>query len=102
MTEFFAILHLPSNQFLPAPEGNRGGTWMEPSSTSPPRLFCTARGAKIALRFWLKGPMQRVCYGDFDEGYFDVVPYLKPRPGTVPRQSSDMAVVRVNVAVIDR
>jgi len=54
MTTFYAIRHKPSGGYIPVARG-RGATWVEPSTTKPPRLFETLHDAQVALTWWLKG-----------------------------------------------
>lgn len=62
---YFAIKHTPSGMFLPIRAGRqRGYTNDEPTNAKPPRLFMSARNAKLALAQWLQGPLTVSYYED--------------------------------------
>lgn len=90
--KYFAILHKPTNFFLPFV--GRGATHAEPvdPAVEPPRLFTAERAAKTALAWWLKGrtSVTRSYRGGFGEEYDD------EHWETVPvedRRADDMEVI---------
>lgn len=84
----FAIRHKPSGGFLPWNNriSKRGGTWVDPSTTLPPRFFYTRRAAVLALRAWLSGKMTYSV--DYDTNAVDLS--ILPDPN---RKAEDMEIV---------
>lgn len=99
--QMYAIKHVPTGQFLPAPSGRngRGGSHMEPvkvSAASPPRLFHTEAAAKIALTYWLRG-IVTVTYGYGNEwGECDESWHTEPQPH---RKREEMAIVPIELRI---
>jgi hypothetical protein len=97
---WFAIKQKSTGLFIPQFPKNtsKGGTWLEPTDKSPPRLFRRKQDAKIALDHWLKGTITRLYRGptppDFiDEGDYD--DYYEPVPS---RKAEDMVIVEVEIS----
>lgn len=88
--ELWAIKHLPSDTYLPAPRGRggRGGTRVEIGGPGLPRLFGNETSAKAALRWWLGGEVH-VRHSSYD-GEGDEDWSVKPRPD---RKAEDMQIV---------
>lgn len=98
MMDAWAIKHLPSGRYLPAPRGRggRGGTHVEIDDPGMPRLFPSEASARAALRWWLGGTVhvgQHTTFNgwveDTDEDWT-----IKPTPH---RKAEDMNVVRVRL-----
>lgn len=102
-SEFFALLHVPSGQFMLQTKHNRSYTdqnfprpeWM--SKSYGPRLFVSERGAKQARACWLKGVFERknVYESEFGGSFretFDIQPRTDRKPG-------DLVVVKLRLFV---
>lgn len=94
MMEFWAIKHVPTGRFLPAPRGRggRGGTHVEASDGETPRLFRREQDAKVALKWWLQGRVfvtVREWEGEYNEDWD-----TEPMP---ERRADEMAVVKVTL-----
>lgn len=94
---FWIIQHAPSGATLPFAHGRmgRGGSFVEPTSELPPRLFNSERAAKGFLTSWLKGQVHswhNVSYeGEHDCG-IDIVP--------VPsRTRAEMRIIKRSIRV---
>lgn len=92
---YYAIKHVPSGQYigLPSGRGGRGGTHarlVSPEGPYPPRLFHTAHAAKIALTYWLGGPITVTHYRDDWTGEYDEDWHIEPAP---ERKREDMEIV---------
>jgi hypothetical protein len=92
--EFWAIKHVPTGCFLPAPRGRggRGGTHVEASDAETPRLFRREQDAKTALKWWLQGAVV-VTVSEWD-GEYDERWHTKHKP---ERRADEMAVVKVTL-----
>lgn len=101
MEHYYAIRHKPSGRLLPGlPNGNRaGGTWVELSDETPPRLFRKGQYAASALTHWLQGK-KTVRYGRSGDWWFgeDDSRYENVEPAP-DRKREDMEIVRVRVEV---
>lgn len=96
----FAIRHKATGEFLPELSGQgRGYTFTSPLpvSSETPRLFRSARAAKLALRAWLHGPYERVWETD-EWGGGQVVVGTAPR-ATPPadRNPDEMEIIPVTL-----
>lgn len=87
----YAIQHTPTGYFMPERKGTRGYTNDTPKLwlTHTPRLFRTARAARNALTWWLKGTTMIVWGGEYHDET-----HLKTTPQS-GRNAEDMAVVPV-------
>lgn len=92
---FFAVKHKPTGYFLPmrAAGRARGYTNDEPTAERPPRLFTSARGAKLALAQWLQGPLSVSHYqdhsGEWNEDW---------SRGKHNRKADEMAIVEITIS----
>lgn len=97
--QLFAIKHLPTGHYLPAPRGRngRGGSHVEPvevTAATPPRLFHTESAAKIALTTWLQGRVTVTHFQDSYTGEYDESLHVEKVPS---RRREEMAVVPVEL-----
>lgn len=51
----WAIRQKSTGHFLPHFKGRAGGSWVEPTPDCVPRLFRSARDARLSLGRWLEG-----------------------------------------------
>lgn len=92
---FWAIKHIPTGTYLPAPRGRggRGGTRVSVDGTALPRLFTSEQSAKASLRWWLAGEVhvyQEQNYeGEYNETW-ETIP-------KADRVADDMEVVPVSL-----
>lgn len=57
---WFAIYDKKSGGYLPKTKTRAGATWLEFSTTEPPRLFRRKQDAEMALRHWQEGKKQEI------------------------------------------
>jgi hypothetical protein len=92
----YAIRHKPTGRFLPRPpSGQKGGTWVEPTSDKIPRFFNKPSVARGFLSIWCKGPLVRAKSVDWETGLDEVD--IKPdlTQAKEPRVKEDFEVVEI-------
>lgn len=99
---YWMIRHKPTGGWLPelAKPLRAGYTGTEPTTKGKPRIFTTERGAKDALRWWLRGIVNiTVKMSDF--GSLDPEPAESwdeiPMPN---RKAEEMEVVKVDLSIV--
>lgn len=95
--DFWVIKRKGTDETIPPSKGylGKGGTWVEPTDESTPRLFPSERAAKCFLTIWLRGKQSAYSYQDHT-GEWDVGVDLDPVPH---RQRSDMEILKVSVNI---
>jgi hypothetical protein len=90
---FWAIRQASTGSYLPLFQGRqtRGFTHAEPDDFLPPRLFGTPNSARVALTWWLRGPVRYVTSHFMDE------PELVRDVEHTDRDGADFEVVRVEL-----
>ena len=93
----WAVKHVPSGRYLPAPRGRdgRNGTHVEVDDPGTPRLFPSRIAAAAALRWWLGGKIhvgQYAARNEREDGRKDWT--VQPTPH---RRAGDMQIVRVSL-----
>ena len=97
---FYAIRQKSTGLFLPA--SLKAFTHDEPTDGKPPRLFNTAKGAKNALHWWLKGRITVDRGGGYSHATGDYDDWDKWNAEAVPeRRADDMEVVTVSLRVAE-
>lgn len=89
----FAIRQKSTGWWLPPYPGRAGGTHVEPSAQSTPRLFRRRQDARAALMWWLEGKVTASydAYGEFNDLHTKAV---------CGRSADDMEVVEVKVVPV--
>lgn len=98
MHMYYAILHKPSNTYLPVYKGGqrRGSTYLNAPFVGAPRLFGSKLSAQNCLRWWLGGPPCVEYEKEDDMGTIESRHYL-PGKGVVGRNKEDMEIVVVDL-----
>jgi hypothetical protein len=96
--DWYIVRHRKTGAYMP--EMGRGYTyWEAEPTTAKPRLFPTARGARMAIQAWARGEhktehRQSVDWGGYDEGSFVGI-----TPGT-ERDAAQLEVQPVSITLV--